>query len=391
MYSFKALAPAGIFPNWSSLWRLYRLARCSDHPRATFSLLKEALSERFNEKRIEFAPNGKSAIVRLLTRLQRKHLCVSAYTCPDIVAAAARAGYSVYPVDIDSQTLDLNPASFPNELPPTETVLLLSNLYGLCDSLAPWKDLTKQGMLIIDDACQAALSLQSGYRVGARPQTLGILSFGRGKAICGIGGGAIISADPVEENAEDSTASVTDWVQLGIVPILEHPILYKGIRSLPFLGLGETHYDPAFASTPFSTARALAALTKAKQIESTERVRIKNVERFTTELSGSSIVFPHILRNTKEPSRQVLIRLPVLFPNASARDNALGDLTKLGLGASGSYPGPLQELCQGEKLLVQPRAPSAKDVSLRIMTLPLHEYVTEENILKIVSVIRCYA
>jgi UDP-2-acetamido-2-deoxy-ribo-hexuluronate aminotransferase len=77
-----------------------------------------------------------------------------------------------------------------------------------------------------------------------------------------------------------------------------------------------------------------------------------------------------------------LLRYPIIFKEAAKRDLVLPALLKKGLGASGSYPVPLNELEGSASRIQNPQSefPNGKAISQRIMTLPLHRYVREEDI-----------
>ena len=84
-----------------------------------------------------------------------------------------------------------------------------------------------------------------------------------------------------------------------------------------------------------------------------------------------------------------LLRFPIIFKKRDSRDRVLAYLQKEGLGASGSYPVPLNEL-EGAAIYFQNKEtyPNAKKISERIVTLPLHEYVTLKDIDHIAQIIK---
>jgi dTDP-4-amino-4,6-dideoxygalactose transaminase len=87
--------------------------------------------------------------------------------------------------------------------------------------------------------------------------------------------------------------------------------------------------------------------------------------------------------------RSVLLRYPVIFKEANSRNRALSLLTRKGLGGSGSYPVPLNEL-EGASACIANRNsafPNAKAISERILTLPLHSCVKEKNLESIEKIV----
>ena len=67
--------------------------------------------------------------------LRNPTVAVSAFTCPDVAAACIKAGFSVLPIDIDSESLALRPESISEHLRSKIDVVILSNLYGIPDQL----------------------------------------------------------------------------------------------------------------------------------------------------------------------------------------------------------------------------------------------------------------
>jgi dTDP-4-amino-4,6-dideoxygalactose transaminase len=78
-----------------------------------------------------------------------------------------------------------------------------------------------------------------------------------------------------------------------------------------------------------------------------------------------------------------------LCSRAGRRETHPGELKKRGLGATGSYPVPLNELPGAADYFDRKEVyPNAKYISERIMTLPLHEYVTERDIERLTTLIK---
>jgi dTDP-4-amino-4,6-dideoxygalactose transaminase len=80
-------------------------------------------------------------------------------------------------------------------------------------------------------------------------------------------------------------------------------------------------------------------------------------------------------------STPIYLRLPVVFRDSAARDEAYEMLTAAGLGAGLMYPRPLAEHFP---TLGGP-FPGADALAARLLTLPTHAYVREEDISRIVE------
>ena len=88
-------------------------------------------------------------------------------------------------------------------------------------------------------------------------------------------------------------------------------------------------------------------------------------------------------------NRIALLRYPLILKSKEKRDRILEELKRRGLGATGSYPVPLNEQPGAAGYFDRKESyPNAKFISERILTMPLHEYVTESDIEKMTGIIQ---
>ena len=364
----RCLAPAGGFPSPLSVFK----SILDPELVATFG---QQLITLFQNQPISLCSSGKQAIEiisQYLSAKGYKKLILGAYSCPDVVAAALRGGLKVGLVDVNPRTLE---PIFSNHNP-NEEVLLLSNLYGLVDSISGLSQYK-----LIDDACQAAFSFDNELRIGSRG--LGVLSFGRGKAICGIGGGAIVGFGETPEIFSEMLISLS---RLFIYSILEHPSLYFIPASLPFFKLGATYFEPDYKNELLSSGKIATAYTALKGLDEEVATRRANQELWVQALDSKKVTMPLVERNRS--SAVILTRFPILVPKN--RDRIFTELYKAGLGASLSYPSSLDSLCSGH-VEGSGSLPGAKEVALQIITLPTHRYVSKSDIEKASEIIEKYA
>ncbi len=393
------LAPAGGFPSplavGNSLYR-YRLlkARPTVH---TEEQLCAVLRNTFNSASVFLTNSGKSALTAVLSahrrRTKKPHCIVSAYTCPDVAVAVIRAGFTVVLADVDPGTLQLRRESIPSELFESSAGVVLSNLYGLPDSLNPWRRLDQDGFFIIDDACQSFQSSEEGTRIGLRSGTTGVLSFGRGKAVCGIGGGAVISGALRSGGVDAGVFSAPErslvskrmddlWELLLSAGawMLERPSLYALPSLLPGLKLGETHVPLDFPCSRISFGQSLIALTALGSFSKDVAIRESHSSELEVLLQGiQGVGIPSLERKRSSNSGISLLRFPIVFANAEQRERALRALKTEGLGANASYPGTLESYSELQEKVFFGDLSGAHSVASGILTLPLHRYVTSAD------------
>jgi dTDP-4-amino-4,6-dideoxygalactose transaminase len=360
----RSLAPAGGFPSPDKVRRLLSHGELID-------IAREAIGQLFPDRAISFYSSGTEALESILQGFSGS-VSVSGFNCPDIVAAAVRAGLKVVPVDISEETLQ------PQFGESDAEVVILSNLYGLADP-AP------EGRAIIDDACQAALSFTSrGERLGSRG-LLGVLSFGRGKALCGIGGGVALGALADAAQVADTSQLADrplDLLKLQLASVLERPEFYFIPQNAPFLRLGETIYRPGYRHRSLSRVQLAAGVAQIQSEVETRRTLAANTARWLELLSD----LPSVSLPARYHQEGALTRFPLLFSSEERREKLCQRLRNL--GASRSYNGALTEICHGESRLITRELRVAKSVARRLLTLPTHRYVTPEDMEKVREIIK---
>ncbi len=407
--SLGILPPAGGFASPAAILKALKLTRqIAQKKRLLFSeALAEALGAslakdlRINQKLI-LCGSGTVALWQVFKALRgrtnRPFVAMAAYTCPDIACAAVRAGFKVYPVDIDEKTLELR-ASLAAELPFGDiAAIVMSNLYGLPDSLKPWKSICEaNGCLVVDDACQSAYSLTAEGQAGCRTD-VGIFSFGRGKAVCGVGGGLVLarmSEDRVFEHSRSLWAamcasidtrsptirlgaSLRDLVVNVLAWVFENPRLYPLPAKILGCHLGETRCDLDFSLSAASAGVLLCALGNLLEGEKIRRAYSANASLFHDDAArlALDIVEPFVERNFSFSSDVVPIRYPILLRTGDAKLRLLREFKRLGLGVSGSYPKTLLDFEEISSHVERLSCEGARTVASEILTIPIHRHVT---------------
>jgi len=284
---------------------------------------------------------------------------------------------------------------------------VLSNLFGLPDSIPTS---ISPEMLVIDDACQSLLSLdQLNRRVGSRA-ALGIASFGRGKALSGIGGGALLfnndhtlalplkaalkEAFSNREIAAGRWPGATDDVMLTMQEALkltcyytmEQPPLYGLISRIPGTGLGNVSCELEFDEPRRSAGSWLSAVTQLEAAKNDIKHRRVLMQKWKQELTG--LPLHQIVSSDHDQALTVLTRFPLLFESRDQRNLALQLLNRQGLGASASYNAALTEMPHLKPYIDQPHCPNSSSLAARLITLPVHRFVTDKTIEQTSSILK---
>ncbi len=401
--SLRVLAPAGGFSSPKSIFKSWKkLGHDHDHgqKRDIFHLLEKRLREHFNSKKVVLTGGGKEALLQLFLTVKKRSeksiVIMGAYTCPDIAAAAVRAGFRIYALDLKKDSLEMDVSLLSEEIMKQTCAVVLSNLYGLIDSLPLWLEYKKKyDFFLIDDACQGAFSKDGEHFVGARQETVGVVSFGRGKAICSVGGGAVICSDQQLELFEERYSFITKKRSLcgfrdlfkGILFwVFEKPVLYFFPAHLSFLGLGGAIYQERFSEKTMNTYQALSALTQLEEKSERQAIFLEHTKKWASLLRDLPVRQPY----TKhlDTQKAVLIRYPIIFQSAAKREAAWNKLEKKGLGVSQSYPQALSSYAELQPHLISTHTPVAEEIASTILTLPVHRYVQMSDMEEIVQVLK---
>jgi dTDP-4-amino-4,6-dideoxygalactose transaminase len=365
----------------------------------TGSKFKDQIQEYFKVKHVFLVSSGKAAIYLTLNSLQqtskRQEVIIPAYSSFCLASAVARSGLSVKLCDIDPDTLDFDLEKLRSLVTGRTLAIIPVHNYGLVCNMGEIQKISiEKGSLVIEDAAQAAGALFGGRKVGTIGG-IGILSLGRGKNICTLGGGVILSdndsfgrwiTEAIKPFAKESVASGLEKVLTGMaLSFLLNPKMYIIPSNLPFLNLGANVFDPGFKITRFANLNAELGRQAFLSLDRYNQIRIKNARLLNDSLRGNGKV--KIPRQNHD-GRSVYLRFPILLPTKETRDRVFQKLSQHRLGASCSYPTPLNEITGFRKYLSnRDEFPGAKFVADRILTLPTHPYVEPDDIMRMIRII----
>lgn len=373
----RRLPPAG-----ESLARL-TLGRTTRRPDAA-STLSRALARRLGAERVDLLASGREALRVVLRHLAarsgRAEAVVPAYTCFSVPSAVVAAGLRVRLVDVTPEGW-IDPdalAALPLE---RAAAVVVCNLFGVPEPIKRVRDLARAaGAAVIDDAAQALGARGPEGPAGGRGDA-GILSFGRGKPLAALGGGALgwakapadlpPPAPPQPQRLAAALRALAHDTALS-------PWVFRWVAVLPGLHVGESRFEPEFPHGPIPGA-ALALATAAEEHldeaisrraeRAAELARLAHRAGFTPLLAG--------------PGAQVSpARLGLRAPSAAARENAVRALRVSGgspmYGRSLDVLEPLARHRAGEGA-----CPGAREFAARLLTLPTNEALGPELHLRV--------
>ena len=326
----------------------------------------------------------------------RRHIAVSepevllpAYACPDLVSAAIYAGLKPVLVDLVPDRPWMNLNTLQQLIGPNTVAVIAAHFLGISERLREIRMvLSDSDVVLIVDSAQLFPSTTTDT---VWQGDMVILSFGRGKPMSLLGGGAVLSNEPslssllpeAETSRLDGNNGLEpEWqfkLKAKAYNVILKPLGYGVLKQVPFLHLGQTIYKPLQQITPFGWKRV--ALLAANIIAYQKRSRQTQI-RLSEMLAGikGNIVLD-LASSMVDLSNILMLRYPVLFRDEHWRDRVHDVLNRAGFGVSKLYKSSLPQIDGLQSILPeQDGYPHAVDFSKRLLTLPCHFGVSREDV-----------
>jgi perosamine synthetase len=258
-------------------------------------------------------------------------------------------------VDIDEKTFNINPKLIEAKITKRTKAILPVHLYGLpCDMESIQKIAKKYNLFVVEDACQAHGAMFKNKKVGALGD-LGCFSFYATKNMTTVEGGMI------------TTSSKTLYEKLKLLRNHGSKIRYKH----ELLGYN-------FRMTDVSAAIGIEQL---KKIPKLNKVRISNANYLTKNLSKINwFNIPQTPSQLTHVFHQYTVRLGLNINRAKIIDV----LNKKGIKTEVYYPIPIHKQKVYKSLGYKDKLSVAEKLAKSVLSIPVHPYLTQSELKKIV-------
>jgi dTDP-4-amino-4,6-dideoxygalactose transaminase len=389
----RKLPPVGTRIQWRELGAALKAGRDAE------AALAAALDERIPHQRAFFFGSGRAALAAILTAMRQLRegdaVIVPAYTCWSVPAAIVRAGLRVLPVDMRPGELDFDYEQMARLDWRGVLAVVSPGLFGLPADLEQLEGLCDDhAVSLIDDAAQCLGASLDGRAAGSFGD-VGLVSFGRGKNIGGLGGGAALVREPELARALESAADVyrnapaPDALSValkgGATTAALSPSAYGLAEMAPGVVVGRTVYDPKFPTAALGPARAALAAKMLQRLDDLNTRRAQWATAFDRSLAQ---VRGLALPKPRSGSQPAWLRRPILTVDATQRDPLLQALQAAGVGATHMYPTPIHLIPELEPHLDRRAAPfpGARKLAESLIALPLVEGMTAADLQRITNI-----
>lgn len=375
------LAPAGHIIYWKEIFT-YLFSNISRSPLSIDDLKPYLLN------------SGTSALAYLLMKLKpinlsKNEVIIPAYTCPTLAAAIIKSGLKPVICDISLSDFSLLIEDLQIKINEKTLAIIQVELFGILPENEKVREIVDQNKLIfIGDAAQSLGNyLNNNKLLQSQKYDFLIFSTGRGKPINLLHGGGLfvlndrylsLDMDVIKIQELNLQEKLKSFMEILFYKIFLHPRLYNIPRSLPFLNLGKTELSLNIVIKSYNKKLKYLFNSMVNRYTQISTVRLKAKEMYLKLISKySSFLLPVQISEKHE-----LIRFPVLFSDAGKRDLVMKELELAGIGATGLYPFPLNNQPGLESYQLD-ACTNASLIADNILTLPIHEYVSESDYKKI--------
>jgi hypothetical protein len=365
-------------------------------PQANCGVLAAPWAEHYDSVFVNSGTAALSLAVKLSVNgrhaQQSPEVILPAYGCPDLIAAVVAQGARPVLVDLMEGRPWMNLEALENAVTVNTVGIVAVGFLGIPERLHDLRRIAdKNDVTLIEDSAQVFPPSSSANGLADYV----ILSFGRGKPINLMGGGALlIRKDHAERSTsvlgtlpevEVSAGAVWQFKRWLFNLLLTRP-LYGLMERMPFLGIGQTVFHP------------LASIERQAPVEGLLEAGIEGFNNrkdkgaaYSEALLGligkgwiqlAPECFDEAALQGLVPLSPNLLRYPLLAPSRKIRDKALFELNRGGIGASAFYSQALPAIDGVSELVaVTPSAfPCACDFAERLITLPSHQDVCTGDI-----------
>jgi dTDP-4-amino-4,6-dideoxygalactose transaminase len=358
--------------------------------------LEAEIKRYFGVGHVFLLSSGKAALATIVEAFaatsSRRKVIIPAYTCFSVPSAIVRAGGQVVLCDVDPHTLDFD-FDHLQRIVDNETLCIVSpHLLGQTADIRRTKAIAKPfGVPVIEDAAQAMGRKTTEGWVGTLGD-VGFFSVGRGKNVTAGSGGVIVTSsnDLADKLAkiyanvpeESLPRRIVNAVMVCVMTVLIHPRAYWLPAGLSFLGLGETIYDPTFSIRRLDGLRAGFLKTWRRRLEDSSEDRARHADLYLGSFRlEEAQLDPIRVRGT------AYLRLPVVMPTVTDKQELCTAGKDLGLGVSALYPAPVSDIPELKARFQGQQYPGADILADRLVTLPVHQYVDERDVARICEVL----
>jgi dTDP-4-amino-4,6-dideoxygalactose transaminase len=325
--------------------------------------LEEIIATRHGVKHAMCVNSGTDAL-RIMTQAcdigPGDEVITTAFTFVATVEIIAQLGATPVFVDIDRETMCIDPAKIEAAITPQTKAIMPVHLFGqMVDIVAIKAIADKYNLIILEDSAQNIYSHHNGTYTGNFGKAAAI-SFYVTKNLGAAGDGGMILTNDDE--------------------------VYRRCLSLRIHGMGREryYYDEIGYTSRMAELQAAVLVSKIAKLDEWNANRERIANYYLSELAGSNLILPRTYVGNNNVWHQFTIQ-------TSDRDGLMNHLKEKGIASAIFYPVPIH--------LHQPYAhygggkgslPITETVSEQCVSIPVHQHMTMEQAALVAQEIKAF-
>lgn len=325
-------------------------------------------------------------LAREATSSPSPEVIMPGYACPDIISAAVHAGVTPVLVDLEPDRPYMSLNEIQGAINENTIAVVALNFLGIPERMTDIRALIdRHNIILIEDSAQWFPDTDTPVSAGFSGDLV-VLSFGKGKPVNLLGGGALLikkteltrHTKPAPTRELSALSEIKLRAMFPVYNQIISSLAYWLLEALPFINLGATHYKTLDSIWALDDIRRNFLSENIRRYQARSITAQEQIHRIVKGLSDSAVDLPSAC-----PSHagQRLLRYPLLLPDVATRDKVLNELASAGTGASPFYASALPAIAGVAKLTKSHSTLShARNFADRLITLPTHSGVTARHI-----------
>lgn len=335
-----------------------------------------------------------SSILKAMGIGKGDEVALQAFTCIAVPEAVLSTEAKPVYVDIEHDGFNMEPGDLLEKITRKTRAVIIQHTYGIPADVEAIKEVAdKYGIPLIEDCCHTLSSTFDGRTVGSFG-VASFYSFEWGKPlVVGVGGCATVNDkdffEALEQQYGDLDApsafrSSRIKIQYLISRLLYRPVFYWRLRDLfhflSLLGVIEGNYNPDLDIGDFALKMPLdrkrLLIKKLDRVSSRDQRALSITDQYRTRILSDRFKHPEL----SEDCDVVFVRYPLI---TDLKSEVLSRARKARIEVADWFATPIHPLEENEWTKVRYEkgaCPVAEKMARRIITLPVHETVTDRYV-----------
>jgi len=325
--------------------------------------------------------------------IRQPEVIIPGYGCPDLVSAIVSEGAIPVVIDVLESTPFLNDKLVREAISGATVAVVAVGFLGLPERLEVLSGVCEQNdLVLIEDSAQCFPPASCSTPLA----DFVVLSFGRGKPINLMGGGALLCSHRCSEEwsgivgryPENKVGTAFIWrIKRHVFNLCLNRLIYSLMEKITILGIGQTklqdHLETSRRQIPLGRVYGgIQEYWRRPLVHQWYDLNLKFLET-----SGWILLNQKRFGLPESQASSPKLRYGILAPSAGIRDQALEALNGAGIGANAFYGKALHSIEGVGPKIIGKSFPVADDFASRLITLPCHEDVAETDLRDIVDVL----